>query len=251
MVGENLTNIDAIFFGAHPDDVELSAGGAIANMTKEGKKVVIVDFTQGELGTRGSAKIRKMESEKAAEILGVKERINLSLPDGFLTANDKAIDKAIFVIRKYQPKIVVMPPEKERHPDHETANRIVRSAMFKAGLTKIITKDRGKHQEPYRTRKLLSYMQHYSFHTKPDIIIDISDTFYLKLEAIKAYSSQINVPGKSNPDEPQTLLSRPEFLEELEAKAIYFGSQIGCRFAEPFMSVEPVGLKSLSLIVGE
>jgi bacillithiol biosynthesis deacetylase BshB1 len=249
MIGQDLKNIDALFFGAHPDDVELSAGGTIANLTKEGKKVVIVDFTRGELGTRGSAKLRLKEAEKAAEILGVNERINMELPDGFLTANDKAIEKAIYVIRKYRPKIVVMPPEIERHPDHEAVNRIVRSAMFKAGLTKIITKDKGRHQEPYRTRKMLSYMQFYGFPTKPDLVIDISYTFYLKLEAIKAYSSQVNVPGVSNPDEPQTLLSRPEFLEELEARAIYFGTQIGCRFAEPFMSIEPVGLKSLSGLI--
>lgn len=245
MKKENL-EIDALFVGAHPDDVELSAGGTVANLTQEGKKVVMVDFTRGELGTRGSGDRRVKEASKAAQILGVQERINLGFPDGFLKADDKSILKTIQIIRKYRPKIVVMNPEYERHPDHEAAHRIIRSALFKSGLMRIETKDKEKLQEPFRTRKLLSYMQAYPFTRKPDLIIDISDTFETKMKAIKAYTSQVYVPGISDPDGPVTRLSRPEFLEELEARAIYFGTLIGCRYAEPFMSIEPVGLKSLS-----
>ncbi|TAL67130.1 MAG: bacillithiol biosynthesis deacetylase BshB1 [Bacteroidetes bacterium] len=240
------TEIDALFVGAHPDDVELGAGGTISKLTKEKKNVVIVDFTSGELGTRGSGETRLKESQKAAHILGVRERINLGLPDGFLKADDDSVNKAIFIIRKYRPKIVVMNPEYERHPDHEAVHRIMRSAMFKSGLLRIETKDNGKNQEPFRTRKLLSYQQAYAFHRKPDLIIDISDTFKTKMKAIQAYTSQVYVPGISNPDGPVTRLSRPEFLEELEARAIYFGTLVGCRYAEPFLSIEPVGLNSLS-----
>ena len=237
---------DVLFVGAHPDDVELSAGGTIANLTKEGKNVVIVDFTRGELGTRGSGETRLKEAQKAAQILGVSERINLGLPDGFITADDKSIIKVIQIIRKYRPKIVVMNPEYERHPDHEAVNRIMRSAMFKSGLLRIVTKDKGKIQEPFRSRKMFSYQQAYAFHKKPDIIIDISNTFEIKMNAIQSYTSQVYVPGVSDPNGPVTRLSRPEFLEELEARAIYFGTLIGCRYAEPFLSIEPVGLSSLS-----
>ena len=125
------TEIDALFVGAHPDDVELGAGGTVANLAREGKKVVMVDFTRGELGTRGSGERRLKEASKAAQILGVQERINLGLPDGFLKSDDETIKKAIHVIRKYRPKIVVLNPEYERHPDHEAAHRTIRSAMFK------------------------------------------------------------------------------------------------------------------------
>ena len=241
-----LNDIDALFVGAHPDDVELSAGGTVANLTREGRKVVMVDFTRGELGTRGSGERRLKEASNAAQILGVQERINLGLPDGFLKADDKSILKTIQIIRKYRPKIVVMNPEYERHPDHEAAHRIIRSAMFKSGLLRIKTKERGNLQEPFRTRKLISYMQAYAFSRKPDLIIDISDSFETKMKAIKAYTSQVFVPGISDPEGPVTRLSRPEFLEELEARAIFFGTMIGCRYAEPFMSIEPIGLKNLS-----
>jgi LmbE family N-acetylglucosaminyl deacetylase len=121
--------------------------------------------------------------------------------------------------------------------------------MFKSGLLRIETKDNGKNQEPFRTRKLISYMQAYAFTRKPDLIIDISETFETKMKAIKTYTSQVYVPGISDPDGPVTRLSRPEFLEELEARAIYFGTLIGCRYAEPFISIEPVGLRSLSGIL--
>ncbi|MBI5323697.1 MAG: bacillithiol biosynthesis deacetylase BshB1 [Ignavibacteriae bacterium] len=244
-----LTNIDVLFAGAHPDDIELSAGGTVANLTLEGKKVVIVDFTRGELGTRGSGATRIKESQEAANILGVHERINLRLPDGYIKADDESILKAIRFIRKYRPKIVVMNPEYERHPDHEAVHKIIRSAMFKSGLIRIITKDNGKKQEPFRTRTMLSYQQAYSFHKNPDLIVDISDTFEIKMNAIKAYSSQVYVAGKSDPNGPVTRLSRPEFLEELKSRAIYFGTLIGCRYAEPFLSIELVGLKSLSAML--
>ncbi|MGA2297964.1 MAG: bacillithiol biosynthesis deacetylase BshB1 [FCB group bacterium] len=241
-------NVDVLAIGAHPDDVELTAGGTVAKLTKEGKTVAMVDFTQGELGTRGNENIRRTEAAKAAEILGVKFRENLFMPDGYVKVTDDNILKVINILRKYRPKAVLINPPFERHPDHEASHNILRTAMFKSGLRKIQTEFEGQPQEPWRIRKMYAYMQSYQFTRHPDFYIDISETFETKMNAIKAYVSQVYVEGMSDPGGPVTRLSRPEFLRELEARAIYFGTQVGYRYAEAFYSVEPVGISSLSAL---
>lgn len=242
----NEFQVDVLAIAAHPDDVELACGGTIAKFTEEGFSVAIVDCTNGELGSRGTPEIRAIESKKGAEILGVKFRENLGLPDGKLTVDDESIEKMIVIIRKYRPKIVFVNPPYERHPDHEASHFILRKAMFKSGLIKVETMYEGKVQPPLRIRKMFCYMQSYEFPRKPDFYVDITSTFEKKMNAIKAYSSQVWVPGLSDPNGPVTRLSRPEFLEELEARAIYFGTQIGVRFAEAFYSIEPLGFKNVS-----
>lgn len=242
----NKYQVDVLAIGAHPDDIELACGGTIAKFTEEGFSVAIVDCTSGELGSRGNADIRAEEARHGAEILGVKFRENLGLPDGKLSVNDESIEKMIIMIRKYRPKIVLVNPPFERHPDHEASHFILRKAMFKSGLIKVETELEGIPQEPFRIRKMFCYMQSYEFPRKPDFYVDISTTFEKKMNAIKAYTSQVWVPGVSDPNGPVTRLSRPEFLEELEARAIYFGTQIGVRFAEAFYSVEPLGFRNLS-----
>lgn len=245
----DIYNADVLAFGAHPDDVELSAGGTVAKLTKEGFKVAIVDFTRGESGSRGTPEQRLEEAEKATEILGVAFRENLYLSDTRLTLNEESITKTISIIRKYRPKAVLMPSPFERHPDHENAHAIVRNAMFKSGLLKYETSYESILQERYRIGKLFSYMQEYEFPHKPDFIVDISDTFVLKMDAIKSYVSQIFIPGFSENEGPITRLYRPEFLKEIESRAVFYGAQIGVRFAEPFYSVEPLGVRNLSVLL--
>lgn len=242
----NKFQVDVLAIGAHPDDIELACGGTVAKFTEEGYSVAIVDCTNGELGSRGNAEIRAIEAKKGAEILGVKFRENLGLPDGKLTVNDESVEKMIVMIRKYRPKIVLVNPPYERHPDHEASHFILRKAMFKSGLVKVETEFDGVPQTPLRIRKMFCYMQSYEFPRKADFYVDITSTFEKKMNAIKAYTSQVFVPGLSDPSGPVTRLSRPEFLEELEARAIYFGTQIGVRFAEAFYSIEPLGFKNLS-----
>ncbi|MCX7736522.1 MAG: bacillithiol biosynthesis deacetylase BshB1 [Candidatus Kapabacteria bacterium] len=242
----NKFQVDVLAIGAHPDDIELACGGTVAKFTEEGYSVAIVDCTNGELGSRGNAEIRAIEAKNGAEILGVKFRENLGLPDGKLTVNDESVEKMIVMIRKYRPKIVLVNPPYERHPDHEASHFILRKAMFKSGLIKVETEYDGVPQTPLRIRKMFCYMQSYEFPRKPDFYVDITSTFEKKMNAIKAYTSQVWVPGLSDPNGPVTRLSRPEFLEELEARAIYFGTQIGVRFAEAFYSIEPLGFKNLS-----
>lgn len=241
-----MEQIDVLAFGAHPDDIELSCGGTIAKLTKEGKRVIATDMTGGELGTRGTLETRIAESKEAAKILNLSDRINLGLPDGNIEVTIENELNVIYLIRKYRPKAVIMHPGFEHHPDHEATHKLVRKAMFKSGLRKIQTYDNGEMQEPWRIRKLYCYLQSYQFPGKADFYINITDTFETKIKSIEAYKSQVFIPGKSDLSGPPTRLWRPEFLNEIEARAIYFGTLIGCRYAEAFQSIEPLGLKSIS-----
>lgn len=242
----NNYKVDLLAIGAHPDDVELGAGGTIAKLTSEGFKVAIIDLTKGESGTRGTPEQRIEESLKAKEILGVSFRENLEMPDTKLAINDENVLKLINIIRKYRPNSIVIPAVFERHPDHENASRLVRDAMFKSGLLKYKTYFENESQERYRIRKMYSYLQSYEFPHKASFYVDISSSFETKMNAIKAYSSQVFIPGESDPEGPVTRLFRPEFLEEIEARAIYFGTLTGVRYAEAFLSLEPISISSLS-----
>lgn len=241
--------IDVLCFAAHPDDIELAAGGTVSKLCIEGKSVAIVDFTAGEMGTRGSKEIRAEEAKNASKIMGIKYRECLNFPDGNLSITEETEKAAIICIRKYRPKVVIMNSEFERHPDHEAVHKIIRKAMFKSGLLKVETTFEGEIQKPHRIRKMYSYMQSYEFLRKPDFFVDITDSFQTKMDAIRAYSSQVFVPGVSDEGGPTTRLSRPEFLQEVESRAIAHGMLVGFRYAEAFYSVEPIGFKSLSEMV--
>jgi len=236
---------DCMVIGAHPDDAELCCGGTIAKLTSEGKRVVLVDCTRGEMGTRGNEELRLAEAQDAARILGVEERINLGFRDGFIRIDEEHLYSMVRVIRKYRPKIILVHPWFERHPDHENLHRLFRDAMFKSGLRKFVTEENGTPQEIFRTRRIYCYMQAYQFPKLPDFFVDITDVHEVKLEAIRAFSSQVFVEGKYE-NEPRTRLSSPEFMEELVARARYFGGICGVKYAEAFLNVEPLLVKSVS-----
>ncbi len=224
--------IDIIAFGAHPDDVELSCGGTLISLVEKGYKVGIVDLTQGELSTRGNLKKRKEETENATKILGVHWRENLKFKDGNIKVEEKSIKKVVEVLRKYKPKIVFAPYFNDRHPDHKNAALLIKESSFFSGLVNFkIEKD----YAPYRPKKIFYYMQSYPF--EPSFICDISQYFELKMEAVLAYSSQFYNP---NSKEPETFISRPEFLNYLKARAEFYGFQIGKQYGEPFYSEEKI-----------
>ncbi len=241
-------DFDCMVIGAHPDDAELCCGGTIAKLTSEGKKVVLVDCTRGEMGTRGNGELRLSESQDAARILGVEERINLGFRDGFIRIDEEHLYSMVQTIRKYRPKIILVHPWFERHPDHENLHRLFRDAMFKSGLRKYVTEDAGKVQDIFRTRRIFCYMQAYQFPKLPDFFVDISDVHHIKLDAIRAFSSQVFVEGKHE-NEPRTRLSSPEFMDELVARARYFGGICGVKYAEAFLTVEPLLLPGLSRLL--
>ncbi len=232
--------LDILVFAAHPDDAELACSGTILKYTSEGKKVGVVDLTQGELGTRGSAELRAEEATASAEILGLAIRENLGLRDGFFLNDEVNRLKVIEAIRKYQPEIVLANAYSDRHPDHGRASELINDAVFLSGLTKIETQLDGRGQKPWRPRLLLHYIQ--DRYIQPDILIDITPYWEQKLASIRAFRSQFFDPKSIEPD---TYISSPDFLNALEARCREFGKSIQVTYAEGFTSKKLLGVKSL------
>ncbi|MGH2575774.1 MAG: bacillithiol biosynthesis deacetylase BshB1 [Ignavibacteria bacterium] len=234
--------LDALFFSAHPDDIELSCGGTVVKLVKMGKKIGVIDLTQGELGTRGSKEIRQKELKNASKIMGIQARENLNLKDGNIEENFKNKLKVISIIRHYKPEIVFLPYYKDRHPDHIHASNLVKESSFYSGLRKINTKRSKQSQAAYRPKKCIFYMQTYTF--EPSFIIDITAEFETKMKAVKCYSSQFYNPRSK---EPATFISEKKFLEYLEARARFYGFQIGTKYGEPYFVEEKLKLNSENL----
>jgi bacillithiol biosynthesis deacetylase BshB1 len=242
----NPTNqIDVLAIGAHPDDVELSAGGTLLALRQLGYTTAIVDLSRGELGSRGTAALRAEESEKAGRILGISNRFNLEIPDGFLSDSRENLLQLIRVIRMCRPKLVLANAIKDRHPDHSIASKLAERAVFLSGLSKIITEGLDAH----RPGNLLYYIQD-QFLT-PDVVVDVTPYFQEKLKAIACYSSQFHLP-KTMEDpsldfssEPVTPISTPVFWELLTGKAQLMGRYAGYELGEGFIQSRPSGITNL------
>lgn len=227
--------LDILAIAAHPDDVEISAGGTVLKSIQQGKKVGIVDLTRGELGSRGSGDLRMIEAEAASKILGISARVNLGLADGFFEINEASLRKIIEQIRIYRPEIVLTNAPSDRHPDHGRASKLVRDACFYSGLRKIETG-----QEAWRPKAV--YMFNQDFYNKPDFVVDVTEFWETKMEALKAYGSQFFDP---NSKEPKTPISGEEFFDFLRARSMDFGRPAGYLLAEGFMVDRTIGVEDL------
>lgn len=236
--------LDVLVFAAHPDDAELAMGGTIARFANDGFSVGIVDLTRGEMGTRGSADTREKEALEAAKILKTSIRENLLIPDGDIEVSNGNIRKVVILMRKYKPKIVFAPYFSDRHPDHINASKLIKRAMFVSGLEKIKTSESEIAQRAYRPAKLFYYMQTYTF--EPSFIVDISNFFETKMKSVWAYSTQFHNP-ESN--EPETFISSPEFIDYVDARAKFYGFQIGKKFGEPFYCEEKIELNLNGMLI--
>lgn len=232
--------IDILAIGIHPDDVELSCSGTIAKHIAFGKKVGILDLTQGELGTRGNAELRTKEANEAAIILGVSFRTQLNLKDCFFENNEENQKKIIEIIRKHQPEIILCNAISDRHPDHGRASKLVSDASFYSGLIKIETHSDNKIQQAWRPKAVYHYIQDQYIH--PDFVIDISDFIDIKHKAIMAYSSQFYNPSSN---EPETPISSKHFIESVNSKMSILGRDIGVKFAEGYTVDRYPGINSL------
>jgi N-acetylglucosamine malate deacetylase 1 len=233
--------LDILVLAAHPDDVELGAGGTIAKHIAMGYSVGVIDFTRGELGTRGTPELRADEAAAAAKILGVSVRENLGLADGFFQ-NDPAHQMPVIrAIRKYRPAIVIANAISDRHIDHGKGASLAYDASFLSGLTKIETLDDDGHpQQAWRPRVVYHYIQ--SHFLKPDLVVDISDHFKVKMDSIRAFKSQFFDPHSN---EPQTYISNPGFMRMIESRAQELGHSIGVEYGEGFTVRRVPGVKSL------
>jgi bacillithiol biosynthesis deacetylase BshB1 len=235
--------LDVLAFGAHPDDTELHCSGTLAALVQQGKSVGVVDLTRGEMGTRGTPEGRLKEAEEAARILGLKARVNLGLPDTLLDNTRSHQLRIIEQLRKFQPSVCIITSPEDRHPDHGKATQLLKDAIFYSGLIKIETFEHGIPQAPWRPNHVIHYVQDTLL--SPDFIFDISSTIEIKKKAILAFKSQFNVEGDTS--EPQTYISSPAFFEAMEARARFFGQQIGVTYGEPFIYGNPVmGFKNFA-----
>jgi bacillithiol biosynthesis deacetylase BshB1 len=227
--------------GAHPDDVELGCGATLAKLTQAGKKAVIVDLTEGELGTRGTVEDRYRESADAARILGVSERVNLQLRDGFFEIDEESILRLVTQIRRFRPDIILANAETDRHPDHGRAAELLERAVFVAGLRKVKTDFEGKEQDVHRPRAVYHYIQYRDI--IPDVVVDVSNSIHNKMESIKAYASQFYQEGSN---EPETPISSKQFLDSHTRRAAELGRQIGVDYGEGFTSRRYIGVRDIS-----
>ncbi|MEE2700165.1 MAG: bacillithiol biosynthesis deacetylase BshB1 [Bacteroidota bacterium] len=218
--------IDVLVFGAHPDDAELGCGGTVIKLVEEGKKVGVIDLTNGELGTRGTAKTRKQECKNATEILGVAMRENMNFKDGFFENSEMNKLALIEKIRAYQPEIVITNSPTDRHPDHGRGCYLVVDACFLSGLEKIDTR-----QKVWRPQAIYHYIQFN--HLQPDFVIDISEQMKKKLQSVKAYKTQFY---DKRSKETETIISKIGFLESVKYRAQDLGRQSNCQYAEGFIT---------------
>lgn len=235
-----MIKLDILAFGAHPDDVELAASGTLLKHKSLGLKVGIVDLTRGEMGTRGTASDRDIEAQDSAKILGLDARENLGLEDAFFEVNKENKIRVASAIRTYQPDIILAPAIKDRHPDHTNAGQLVAEAAFIAGLRKLETVKDGTSQDPWRPKRVFHYIQ-YNYRT-PDFVIDISDHFDQKMDAIRAFKSQFYDP---NSKEPETLISAKGFFDYVKARAVEMGSINGVKYGEGFESGTALQISNL------
>jgi bacillithiol biosynthesis deacetylase BshB1 len=224
-----MTTVDVLAIAAHRDDVELTCGGTLVKAARQGHRIAIVDMTQGEMGTRGSAELRAQEASRAAEILGVTARVNLGLPDAGIMNTPETRAKLVRFIRRFQPRVVIAPSLTGKHPDHRVAAELVTDACFLSGLQKI-EPDLPRHR-PFKVIHSLTYRED---HIKPTFVVDISDEFERKLEAVRAYSSQfdgVTQAGEAFPNgEP--------LYDLIRHQAAHYGSLIRVRYGEPYLTAE-------------
>jgi len=227
--------VDVLAIGAHPDDIELIAGGTIAGLVRRGKRVAVIDLTRGEMGTRGTAEERAREAAAAAEVLGLAERINLDLGDGRVANTRENRRRVIGEMRRLRPSIVLNHHWHDLHPDHCAAAEIMRDSMYPVGMPKYDAEG-----EAYRPNEVLFFMGHFPF--EPDVIVDVSEDMETKLAACRCYRSQLYQEGSV---ERETNISQRDFLEHITARARHYGSQILKTYGEPFAVRRPVPVLDL------
>jgi len=224
-----MPQVDILAIAAHRDDVELSCGGTLLMAAKFGRLTAIIDLTLGELGTRGSADLRGEEASKAAAVLGVSARENLGLPDGSVVNDPMTRAKLAVAIRRFAPTIVIAPSMQGKHPDHTVSAQLIRDACFVAGLKKV---------EPevasHRPRKVIHTIAYREDGPKPTFVVDITDVFEQKMEAIKCYASQFDEAIQAG----EVFPNGEPLYDIIRHQAAHYGSLIRTQYGEPFFTTE-------------
>jgi len=225
--------VHALAIGAHPDDVELCAGGLLAKLTRAGYRVAAVDLTRGERASRGTVAEREEEAQRAAQILGLVARENLGLPDAGLQDAEEYRRAVATVLRKYRPALVLTHHWEDRHPDHAAASLLVSAAAFLARLPQV--------ELGYPAHSIVSilYFPHHEL-VVPTLVVDISEVFEVKMEALRAYRSQFQSPMP----EGYRFIGASDYERRVQASAAYFGAYVGVAYGEPYLLRQPLKVSS-------
>jgi len=226
--------LDVLAIAAHPDDIELSVGGTLIKLAEMGYKTGALEITRGESGTRGTPEGRAQEAADAAKILGLSVRENLDLGDAHVWVNEESRTKLVRVLRRLRPRIVFTQFWDDPHPDHAHTAQLVREAFHISGLQKY---DAESGLERWRPNCVAHFLLPRT--VAPTFVVDITDTQERKWKAIWAHASQFHNPAST---EPQSRVSTPQFLHEVEAKESYYGSLINVKYGEAFFVREQLNV---------
>jgi bacillithiol biosynthesis deacetylase BshB1 len=233
------TTVSILAIAAHRDDVELTCGGTLIKAGKLGQRTAILDLTQGEMGTRGSAALRVAEADRAAELLGVSARETLGLPDAGVENTPATREALARVIRRFAPRVVIAPALEGRHPDHRVTAQLVRDACFVAGLAKVAP-EVPKHR-PHKIVHTLAYRQDF---VRPTFVVDISDEFEQKMNAVRCYASQFDGATQAGEVYP----TGESLYDVVTHYAATYGALIRTRYGEPFFTTEMMRVDDLGAL---
>ena len=249
------SNCDILVFAPHPDDAELCCGGLLLKAARRRKRIVIVDITRGEMGTRGSPEIRARESAAADKLLKIRVRENLGLRDGHLSDDDALRTALVNALRRHRPQLLLIPHWEDQHPDHAAVGQAGLYAAWLCGAPNyspetgadVTTAGR----PPYRPRRVLHYNNRYGI--EPNVVIDIDDVIDAKLELVACYQTQFGAGKKTKGrrNDPQTRLSNPRFMEWLKGMHAFYGYKIGVDYGEPYCTKGPLGLADVEAITND
>lgn len=221
--------VDILAIAAHRDDVELTCSGTLIKAKKQGRTTAVIDLTAGEMGTMGDAKSRAAEAEASAKVMGLSARENLGLPDAGIVNDPATRERLARAIRKFKPRVVIAPARQGRHPDHIAAAQLIRDASFIAGLAKVAP-DVPKHR-PFKILHCISFRQDFE---KPTFVVDISDEFEQKMQAIKCFATQFDGAAQAGEVYP----SGDSLYDAIRQQSAAYGALIRCRFGEPYFTTE-------------
>jgi len=234
-----MADLDVLAIFAHRDDAELTCGGTLIKLASQGRRTGILDLTEGEMGTRGSAAIRAEEASRAASVMGLALRENLKLPDAGIVNTPETRRVLARVIRTHRPTIVIAPAPHGRHPDHRVTAELVRDACFISGLAKVES-DLPKH----RPRKVIHCLTYREDGLRPTFVVDISNEFERKLEAIRCYGSQFDTVTQAGEVYP----NGDPLYDIVRHQAAHYGSLIRTRYGEPFFTTETMRVDDITTL---
>jgi len=228
--------VDILAFGAHPDDVELSCAGTLLKARAQGHRTAVVDFTRGEMASRGTAEERDAEAAQAAALLGLTARRNLNLGDGRLMDTPENRELIAAEIRRFKPRLILSPYPGDRHPDHDAAGKLIQAASFYARMKNrpLFDRETGEPLEAHSPGLLLIYLMHEQ--ERPTLVVDVSEFHEQKMEIVRTYRSQFLNPMPGD----YQFIGTSDYLHMVNARGAFYGSMIQAAYGEPFLARSPL-----------